>query len=92
MSAQRIFQASGSSKVASTVDFEEIEDRIVEMIDSLHKLEQTSTNQDLFKIILSAYCVEKAKLLSMLYPLEDRGEPYLIRVNEINEKVIKLTQ
>jgi len=64
---------SSQSKIESSIDFEEIEDRLLEMVDSLKKLQGSIDNIDLFKIILSAYCVEKAKLLSILYPLEDRG-------------------
>jgi len=64
---------SSQSKIESSIDFEEIEDRLLEMADSLKKLQGSIDNIDLFKIILSAYCVEKAKLLSILYPLEDRG-------------------
>jgi len=74
MSAKRtVAVLSSQSKIESSIDFEEIEDRLLEMVDSLKKLQGSIDNIDLFKIILSAYCVEKAKLLSILYPLEDRG-------------------
>ena len=49
------------------IDLEEIDDRLIELQDTVGQLIDYKENLDMFKINLSAYCIEKAKILSLIY-------------------------
>lgn len=49
------------------LDLEEVEDRMIELQETINQLIEYKENVDMFKINLSAYCIEKAKILSLIY-------------------------
>ena len=49
------------------LDLEEVDDRMIELQETVSQLIEYQENVDMFKINLSAYCIEKAKILSLIY-------------------------
>lgn len=49
------------------IDLEEIEDRIMELNETVEQLIESKDSKELFKINLSAYSIEKAKIQSLIF-------------------------
>lgn len=50
-----------------TIDLDEIDDRLEEIQDQIEQMENFKDNEQILKVNITVYSVEKAKILSLIY-------------------------
>ena len=51
------------------IDLEEVTDRLEEIQDTCHQMIANSQNKEMYKIIITAYSIERVKILSLIYKI-----------------------
>ena len=67
------------------LDLEEVDDRLIELQETVNQLIEYKENIDMFKINLSAYCIERAKILRLIYKFKQ-----VRSIRENNDQINKL--